>query len=170
MPNYATLADKIETETAMSFVDRVSEATLYQVLARTTANFPNRNALSFQIKSGVKDKAETLSWTDLKARVTQAANVFHGLGVGEKDVVAYLLPNCNEAVISLLGGATAGIVNPINPTIEDTQIASILRETGAKVVVTLKSFPKTGVSQKVANAVKMARMLRQCWKSIWHVT
>ncbi len=156
MPHYATLADKIATETAMSFVDRVPEATLYQVLARTTANFPNRNALSFQIKSGIKDKAETLTWTDLKARVTQAANVFRGLGVGEKDVVAYLLPNCNEAVISLLGGSTAGIVNPINPTIEDGQIAAILRETGAKVVVTLKAFPKTEVAQKVANAVKMA--------------
>ncbi|OUS08437.1 acyl-CoA synthetase [Rhodobacterales bacterium 52_120_T64] len=156
MPHYATLADKIRTETDMTFAERVPEVTLYQVLARTTANFPDRRALSFQIKSGVKDKAETLSWTDLKARVTQAANVFRGLGVGEKDVVTYLLPNCNEAVVSLLGGTTAGIVNPINPTIEDTQIASILRETGAKVVVTLKSFPKTDVAQKVANAIKMA--------------
>ena len=122
MPHYATLADKIATETAMTFVDRVPERTLYQVLERTAASFPNRNALSFQIKSGIKDKAETLSWTDLKSRVTQAANVFRGLGVGEKDVVAYLLPNCNEAVVSLLGGSTAGIVNPINPTIEDGQI------------------------------------------------
>ena len=156
MSNYATLADKIATETAMPFVDRVSENTLYQVLARTAENFPDRNALSFQIKSGVKDKAETHTWPELKARVTQAANVFRGLGVGEKDVVAYLLPNCNEAVVSLLGGSTAGIVNPINPTIEDEQIAAILRETGAKVVVTLKSFPKTDVAQKVANAVKMA--------------
>ncbi len=156
MPHYATLADKIATETAMTFAERVPEATLYQVLARTTASFPDRNALSFQIKSGVKDKAETLTWSDLKARVTQAANVFRGLGIGEKDTVAYLLPNCNEAVISLLGGATAGIVNPINPTIEDSQIAAILRETGAKVVVTLKAFPKTEVAQKVANAVKMA--------------
>ncbi|PCJ73980.1 MAG: acyl-CoA synthetase [Rhodobacteraceae bacterium] len=156
MPHYATLADKIATETAMTFAERVPEVTLYQVLSRTAASFPHRKALSFQIKSGVKDKAETLSWSGVKARVTQAANVFRGLGVGEKDVVAYLLPNCNEAVISLLGGSTAGIVNPINPTIEDSQIAAILRETGAKVVVTLKSFPKTEVAQKVANAIKMA--------------
>ena len=156
MPHYATIADKIATETAMTFVDRMPGVTLYQVLTRTTANFPDRNALSFQIKSGVKDKAETHTWSSLKARVTQAANVFRKLGVGEKDVVAYLLPNCNEAIISLLGGATAGIVNPINPTIEDEQIAAILRETGAKVVVTLKAFPKTEVAQKVANAIKMA--------------
>lgn len=156
MRNYATLADKIATETEMPFADRISEKTLYQVLERTTGKFPNRNAISFQIKSGVKDKAETLTWSDLKSRVTQAANVFRGLGVGEKDVVAYLLPNCNEAVVTLLGATTAGIVNPINPTLEDEQIAAILRETGAKVVVTLKSFPKTDVAQKVANAVKMA--------------
>ena len=156
MPHYATLADKIATETAMPFTERVTEKTLYQVLERTSGNHPNRNALSFQIKSGANDKAETLSWTDLKLQVTRAANLFRGLGVGEKDVVAYLLPNCNEAVISLLAGATAGIVNPINPTLDDDQIAAILRETGAKVVVTLKAFPKTEVAQKVANAVKMA--------------
>ncbi|MFT6169355.1 MAG: fatty-acyl-CoA synthase/long-chain acyl-CoA synthetase [Celeribacter sp.] len=50
----------------------------------------------------------------------------------------------------------AGIVNPINPLLDATQIASILRETGAKVVVTLKPFPKTDVAQKVAEAVKDA--------------
>ncbi|MEO1919813.1 MAG: acyl-CoA synthetase, partial [Paracoccaceae bacterium] len=122
----------------------------------TVDKFPNRNALSFQIKSGVKDKAETHSWTSLKARVTQAANTFRQLGVGEKDVIAYLLPNCNEAVLTLIGGATAGIVNPVNPTIEVGQIAAILRETGAKVVVTLKTFPKSDVAQKVSQAIALA--------------
>jgi len=156
MPHYATIADKIATETAMPFSERMPEKTLYQLLTRTSSRFPDRNALSFQIKSGVKDKAETHSWSSLKARVTQAANVFRKLGVGEKDVVAYLLPNCNEAVITLLGGATAGIVNPVNPTIEPEQIAAILRETNAKVVVTLKAFPKTEVAQKVAEAIELA--------------
>ncbi|MGE4611172.1 MAG: acyl-CoA synthetase [Paracoccaceae bacterium] len=156
MSKFATIADKIEFETAQTFAERVPEKTLFQLLSSTVNKFPNRNALSFQIKSGVKDKAETHSWTSLKARVTQAANVFRQLGVGEKDVIAYLLPNCNEAVLTLIGGATAGIVNPVNPTIEVDQIAAILRETGAKVVVTLKAFPKTDVAQKVSQAIALA--------------
>jgi acyl-CoA synthetase (AMP-forming)/AMP-acid ligase II len=59
-------------------------------------------------------------------------------------------------VITLLGGAVAGIVNPINPLMEPDQIASILRETNAKVVVTLRSFPKTELAQRVAEAVRQS--------------
>lgn len=156
MGKFATLADKIASETEMTFEERVAERTLYGVLSRTAANFPNRNAVSFQVQSGPKDKAETFTWSSLKSRVTQAANVFRKLGVGEKDVVAYLLPNCNEAVVTLLGGATAGIVNPVNPTLEPEKMAAILRETNAKVVVTLRAFPKTDVAQKVAEAIALA--------------
>ena len=52
--------------------------------------------------------------------------------------------------------AVAGIVNPINPLLEPEKISAILRETNAKVVVTLKAFPKTDLPQKVAEAVKFA--------------
>jgi acyl-CoA synthetase (AMP-forming)/AMP-acid ligase II len=51
---------------------------------------------------------------------------------------------------------TAGIVNPINPLLEPEKIAGILRETNAKVVVTLRAFPKTDLAQKVAEAVANA--------------
>jgi acyl-CoA synthetase (AMP-forming)/AMP-acid ligase II len=88
--------------------------------------------------------------------VTQAANLFHDLGIGEGDAVAYLLPNCNEAVFTLLGGGVAGIANPINPLLEPEKIAAILRQTNAKVLVTLKSFPRSDVAQKAARAVAMA--------------
>ena len=71
-------------------------------------------------------------------------------------MVAYLLPNAIETVSTLLGGAVAGIVNPINPLLEVEQIASILRETDARVLVTLKAFPKTDVPQKAAEAVRHA--------------
>ena len=40
--------------------------------------------------------------------------------------------------------------------LEAEHIGGILKETGAKVVVTLKSFPKTDVAQKVAAAVALA--------------
>ncbi|MEO0913803.1 MAG: AMP-binding protein, partial [Pseudomonadota bacterium] len=129
---------------------------MYSQLCKTTASFPNRPAISFQIKSGPKDKAKTLSWNELKNRTTQAANLFRRHGIGEKDVVAYVLPNCLEAAVTLLGGATAGIVNPVNPLLDPEQIGALLRETGAKAVVTLAPFPKTDVSEKVSRAVALA--------------
>lgn len=75
------------------------------------------------------------------------------MGIGEKDVVAYILPNALETVSVLMGGMTAGIVCPINPLLEAEQIGAILNEVGAKVVVTLRSFPKTDVAQKMVDAL-----------------
>ena len=58
--------------------------------------------------------------------------------------------------MTLLAGATAGIVNPVNPLLAPEHIAAILRDTRAKVVVTLAPFPKTDLAQKVAEAVALA--------------
>ncbi|WP_170478608.1 acyl-CoA synthetase [Ruegeria arenilitoris] len=153
---FVGLEDKVRIEQEMAWEDRDVPVTFHQLLTRTAANFPNHNAMSFQLLSGPTDKAETLTWSELLGKVNQAANLFRSLGVGEKDVVAYVLPNCNETLATLMGGAVAGIVNPINPLLEPEQIAAILRETNAKVVVTLKSFPKTDVAQKVEEAVRHA--------------
>ncbi|MGB0798554.1 MAG: acyl-CoA synthetase, partial [Planktomarina sp.] len=116
----------------------------------------SRPGISFQITSGPKDKAETLTWSEFRNKSVQAANLFRRLGVGENDVVAYMLPVCNEAALSLIGGSIAGIANPINPLLEAEQIAAILRETNAKVLVTLRGFPKTDLPQIAAKAVALA--------------
>lgn len=153
---FAGLDDKARIENEMPWEDRDVPVTFHQLLSRTAAKFPDHKAISFQLFSGPTDKAETLTWSDLLGKVNQAANLFRSLGIGENDVVAYVLPNCNETLVTLMGGAVAGIVNPINPLLEPEQIAAILRETKAKVVVTLKSFPKADVAQKVEEAVRHA--------------
>jgi fatty-acyl-CoA synthase len=129
---------------------------MYEFLTRARDAHGSRPAVSFQLLSGTTTKAETVTWNQLHGQVTQAANMLRALGVGEKDVVAYIMPNSMETAIILLAGAVAGIVNPINPLLEAEQISAILRETKAKVVVTLKAFPKTDLPQKVAEAVKFA--------------
>ncbi len=156
MEPFASVADRDAIEGAMPWVARRLARSMHEFLGLAKAQHGNRPALTFQLLSGPATKAETLTWTQLHARVTQAANLFHALGVGQGDVVAYVLPNCTETAVTLLGGAVAGIVNPINPLLEPDQIAAILRETRAKVVVTLKAFPKTDVPQKVAAAVRLA--------------
>jgi fatty-acyl-CoA synthase len=153
---FANCADVRALENEMPWEARDVPATLYGLISRTAKRFADRPAISYQIFSGATDKAETLNWHQLHSKVTQAANMFRALGIGESDVVAYVLPNCTEAVHTLIGGAVAGIANPVNPLLDAEQIAAILRETKAKVVVTLRPFPKTDVAQKVAAAVKLA--------------
>jgi len=156
MGSFADLGDLRAIEAEQPWADRDVGRSMHEFLSRAKAAHGTRAAISFQLTSGARDPAQTLTWNDLHARVTQAANLFRSLGITETDVVAYVLPNCLEAAVTLLAGAVAGIVNPINPLLEAEQIAAILRETRAKVVVTLKAFPKTDLPQKVAEAVKHA--------------
>ena len=153
---FAGIADREAIENEMPWEARDVAKTLYGMLSATADTFPSNKAISFQLFSDPTAKAETLTWSQLKDRTTQCANMFRAMGIGPTDVVAYVLPNATETVVTLLGGAVAGIVNPINPLLDAEQIGAILRETNAKVVVTLRAFPKTDVAQKTAKAVAMA--------------
>ncbi len=156
MNAFANLADLKAIEAELPWAERDEARSMYEFLTRAKDAHGGRPAISFQLLSGPATKSETVTWSELHGQVTQAANLFRQLGVGETDVVAYIMPNALETAVTLLGGAVAGIVNPINPLLEASQISAILRETKAKVVVTLKAFPKTDLPQKVAEAVKFS--------------
>lgn len=156
MTKPATVEDKIRIEEEIPWHERDKPATLFEFLNGTCDKFGDQPALSFQLLSDPKAPAETLTWNELRAKVVQAANMFRSLGIGERDKVAFLLPNTNETVFTLLGGAVAGIVSPINPLLDPKQIAAILRTSGAKVLVTLRSFPRTNIAQLAAEAVSEA--------------
>ena len=153
---FATLQDSLRVTNEMPWEARELPTTVYEMLAGTAAKFPTRPAVSYQLLSGADDPAETLSWQEFHDKVCQAANLFRSLKVAEDDVVALVMPNTMETAIATIGGMIAGIVNPINPLLEPEQIGAILRETGAKVVVTLHAFPKTDIAQKTAEAVRHA--------------
>ncbi len=153
---FSTRQDALDIQNEMPWDARDVPQTLYRMLRETAEAFPNRPAISYQLFSGASDPAVTLSWKQFHDQVCQAANLFRSLKVGEKDVVAFVLPNCLETAVAMVGGMVAGIANPINPLLEPEQIGAILRETDARVVVTLKSFPKTDIAQKLAEAVRHA--------------
>ncbi len=150
---YATHEDRKAIEAEGLWAERDLPKSVWQMLNRTAEAHGERPAITFQLLSGPGEKEETLDWNALRARTAQMANLLRDLGIGEHDKVAYLLPNCNEAVVTYLGGMVAGIVVPINPLLEPQQIASILRQSGARVLVTLRAFPKSDLAQKAAAAV-----------------
>ena len=156
MRQWGGLADRDAIQSEMPWEQRPVPATMYQFVEAAARDHGAASAITFQLLSDPASKAETLTWRQFFERSVQAANLFRSLGIGEGDVVACVMPNANETAITIIGGAIAGIVNPINPLLEPAQIAAILRETGAKAVVTLRAFPKSDVAQKVAEALEQA--------------
>lgn len=154
--NFANVADRDALQNEMPWESRDTPVTVYDQIARTRKRFGGGKAITYQMFATEGASAETLTWAEFHGKITQAANLFRSLGIKEGDTVAYVLPTINETAIALFGGMTAGIVNPINPLLEPEKMAGILRETNAKVVVTLRAFPKTDVAQKVAAAIANA--------------
>ena len=154
--SFASAQDILDIEAEMDWDARDVPVTLYQMLRQTAEAFPDRPALSYQLQSGATDPAQTLTWKGFHDQVCQVANLLRSLGVSESDVVALVLPNSLETAVATIGGAIAGIVNPINPLLEPEQIGAILKETDAKVLVTLRAFPKTDIARKCAEAVRHA--------------
>ena len=64
--------DKLRMEQEMPWEDRDVPVTFHQLLSRTATKFPDRNAISFQILSGPKDKAETLTWSQLLTKTMKS--------------------------------------------------------------------------------------------------
>lgn len=156
MNSYVSIEDRNAIQAEVPWEERDYPKTVWSRLSKTADEHGTRKAITFQITSGPNDAEETLTWDELRRKTAQTANLFRKLGVGPQDKVAYLLPNSNETVLTYLGGMVAGVVNPINPLLDAEQIGAILRETDAKVLVTLKAFPKTDVPQKAAEAVALA--------------
>ena len=75
MPTFATLADLKAIEAEKPWDDRGQARSMYEYLSRAKADHGNRPAISFQLLSGPAEKTVTLTWADLHAQVTQAANL-----------------------------------------------------------------------------------------------
>jgi fatty-acyl-CoA synthase len=109
----------------------------YDMIAAAAAAYPTALALSFFAR--VEDHRQPLSWTyaDLLGGIHATANLFHELGLGPSDVVAFVLPNLPQTHLVIWGGQASGIVFPVNPLLEAPAITDLLTAGQAKVLVTL---------------------------------
>ncbi|WP_294253448.1 acyl-CoA ligase (AMP-forming), exosortase A system-associated [uncultured Sphingomonas sp.] len=85
----------------------------------------------------LEDKAGTLTYAELEAAVGSMAHALaaHGLPAGER--VASWLPKTRTACLLPLAGPRAGLVHvPINPALKRAQVAHILADSGARLLVT----------------------------------
>jgi fatty-acyl-CoA synthase len=107
----------------------------YALLRASAELYGDRPAIRFLPNGLPDDPVRDMSYRELFARVTQAANLFHELGVGPETSVSMLLPLTPETFVVLIGAQTAGLANPINPMLEPAQIATLLAEARCRILV-----------------------------------
>jgi acyl-CoA synthetase (AMP-forming)/AMP-acid ligase II len=83
------------------------------------------------------DSGREISYARLADAVSGAAEWLAAVGVRHGDVVALCVPNGMEFVIAWYAGSSAGaVITAVNPDLADGEIASHLRRTGARWLVT----------------------------------
>ena len=132
---FASVADRDRVEREMPWAERDRATTIYEFLTRAKTAHGKRPALSFQITSGPQDPAVTLSWDELHAQVTQAANLFHSLGVP--------LMVGARMVILKEGGHTEPLYVAESTNI--VRLLEIFREEHQSVAVAIGLFPPSDI-------------------------
>ncbi|WJR78083.1 acyl-CoA synthetase [Bradyrhizobium sp. NP1] len=158
-PSFATDAD-VRAFEQVPYRDRIAAASTYDAIKLGAAKNPDAPAIQFLANADPADTPVVISYRDFVARVTQAANLFHSLGVGPGDVVSFLLPLLPDAFVTLFGAEAAGIANPVNPLLEPHQIAEILDAARTKILVALGPMPGTDIWQKVEAVRKDLKHLK----------
>jgi acyl-CoA synthetase (AMP-forming)/AMP-acid ligase II len=92
----------------------------------------------------VVDGDVRLTWADLHERATAVAGALVGAGIGPGDRVAIWAPNGRRWIEAVHGLWRAGaVLVPVNTRFKGAEAAEVLRRSGAKVLVTTRTFLDT---------------------------
>jgi acyl-CoA ligase (AMP-forming) (exosortase A-associated) len=102
---------------------------VHDLIFTTARRLPAAEALAYG--------GERLDYAGLAAAVRCAAAMLLGLGVGPRERVAVYLEKRIETVTTMFGASSAGAVFvPVNPLLKGPQVAHILADCNARVLVT----------------------------------
>ncbi|MEM7336908.1 MAG: acyl-CoA synthetase [Chloroflexota bacterium] len=148
----ATLAD-VEAIESIPLKERNLAPNTYEVVQRTAEAHPDLPAIIFFLQATEENYKKNViyNFKDLFGKITQTANMFHGLGVGPNDAVTYLLPNLPQTYFTQFGAGAAGIANPVNPLLEPHVWVEIMNAAQTKVLVTIAPLPTSDLWDKVAS-------------------
>ncbi|WP_312096221.1 long-chain-fatty-acid--CoA ligase [Niallia sp.] len=104
--------------------------TLPQLLENAAKEYSKHKAIHFMGKE--------MTFKTLYKQTLKLAEFLQNLGIEKGDRVAVMLPNIPQTVISFYAILQAGgIVVPVNPLYQEREIEFIMKDSGAKVVITL---------------------------------
>jgi fatty-acyl-CoA synthase len=133
-PRIRDLAD-IEAIERVPFEQRIFSWDVNDWVRRGLEHDPGKIAIEYFETADPASAPQQIDYATLRRQITQAANLFHALGVGKDDAVIALMPSLPELYVTLLGGMAAGVVCCLNWMLKPPQILELIHAARAKVVV-----------------------------------
>ncbi|MCS7253262.1 MAG: long-chain fatty acid--CoA ligase [Armatimonadota bacterium] len=109
------------------------EVPLDSILSEASKRYPNKAAT---LLYGAR-----MSYGELDELATKFAFAVQNIGVGFGERVALMLPNCPQFVIAYYGVVRAGcIVVPLNPLLSWYELNALMKDCGARMIITLDAL------------------------------
>lgn len=141
--------EEVSAFEAVDLKDRLAAHNTFDAIRMGASLNPDAPAIEFLPNASVDDEAIVLTHRQFLGQMTQAANLFHELGVGKNEVVSLLLPLVPQNFVALFGAEAAGIANPVNPLLAAHQLREILAAANTRVLVALGPVPDTDIWHKI---------------------
>jgi fatty-acyl-CoA synthase len=149
MPLIATMADVIELE-RVPVGDRLVGSSTYDAIVRVARRLPDKIAIR-ALTSGMPTEAtRDITFAEFRRDVVRAANLFRSLGADPTGAVSSLLPIVPEAFVVAVAAQTAAVANPINPSLDVTHVAALLREARCRLLIVPDPDVVPGIYENVA--------------------
>ncbi len=137
----------------------------------TLAPYPRRTLLDYvddwvrtrPASTALLFKGALMTWSELDRASDAFAAALLKMGVGRRDRVGLLLPNCPQFFVAELGAWKIGaIVAPLNPIYTDRELEEAIRENSVETIVGLTRFydrlkrvqPRTPLRRIIATNIK----------------
>ena len=112
----------------------LTQCSTYDLFCESARAFGDKTALTFLRSADPQEAPIRWTYSDLLRGIHQTANLLHRLGVGPHDAIAVLLPGCLDYHLALWGGEAAGIVQPLNPLLNEEKLVSLMNAGKATVL------------------------------------
>jgi fatty-acyl-CoA synthase len=106
-------------------------------IRRGLALAPDKVAIRYVADGRPETPPLEVTYRELERRTNAAANLFRALGVGDTDVVLYLMPTIPSLYTVMLASLAAGVSCCINWMLEPSHWAGLIKASRAKLVVVL---------------------------------
>ena len=120
---------------------------LYEILSTTAVEMPDGHATQFL--------GAALTYREIKQRTDRLAKALLRLGVRKGDRVGIMLPNCPQYIISAFAILRlGGVVVNINPIYTARELDNVIKDSGAKVLITLDKLAPLALDIRANSALE----------------
>lgn len=128
------------------------EEPIFKFIEQSAKKFPDRIAFYFM---GFK-----MSYSELFNRIQRFSNALSNIGIKKGDMVALLLPNCPQFLISYYGALQAGAtVTFLSPLHKSHEMEYQLNDSGAETLITLNLRPFFNELNPIKNKTNLKRYI-----------